>query len=42
MKIYVAGHRGMIGSAIELIEIQSGSYLGQDDIARFDDKYERA
>ncbi len=28
--------------AIELIEIQSGSYLGEDDIVRFDDKYGRA
>jgi mannose-1-phosphate guanylyltransferase/mannose-6-phosphate isomerase len=27
---------------IELIEIQSGSYLGEDDIVRFDDKYGRA
>jgi len=27
--------------AIELIEIQSGSYLGEDDIVRFDDKYGR-
>jgi mannose-1-phosphate guanylyltransferase/mannose-6-phosphate isomerase len=26
---------------IELIEIQSGSYLGEDDIVRFDDKYGR-
>jgi mannose-1-phosphate guanylyltransferase/mannose-6-phosphate isomerase len=28
--------------AIQLIEIQSGSYLGEDDIVRFDDKYGRA
>lgn len=26
---------------LELIEIQSGSYLGEDDIIRFDDKYGR-
>ena len=28
--------------AIELIEVQSGGYLGEDDIVRFDDKYGRA
>jgi mannose-1-phosphate guanylyltransferase/mannose-6-phosphate isomerase len=28
--------------ALELIEVQSGSYLGEDDIVRFDDKYGRA
>ena len=27
---------------LELIEIQSGSYLGEDDIVRFEDKYGRA
>ncbi|WP_250462451.1 mannose-1-phosphate guanylyltransferase/mannose-6-phosphate isomerase [Microbulbifer litoralis] len=27
---------------IELIEVQSGSYLGEDDIVRFDDKYGRS
>ena len=26
---------------LELIEVQSGSYLGEDDIVRFDDEYER-
>jgi mannose-1-phosphate guanylyltransferase/mannose-6-phosphate isomerase len=26
---------------LELIEVQSGSYLGEDDILRFDDKYGR-
>jgi len=26
---------------LEIIEIQSGSYLGEDDIVRFDDKYDR-
>jgi hypothetical protein len=24
-----------------MIEVQSGSYLGEDDIVRFDDKYGR-
>jgi mannose-1-phosphate guanylyltransferase/mannose-6-phosphate isomerase len=28
-------------TALELIEIQSGSYLGEDDIVRFDDNYGR-
>jgi mannose-1-phosphate guanylyltransferase/mannose-6-phosphate isomerase len=28
--------------ACELIEVQSGSYLGEDDIVRFEDKYNRA
>jgi len=27
---------------LEIIEVQSGSYLGEDDIARFEDKYNRA
>jgi mannose-6-phosphate isomerase-like protein (cupin superfamily) len=26
---------------LELIEVQSGSYLGEDDIVRLDDKYGR-
>ncbi|MCW5649320.1 MAG: mannose-1-phosphate guanylyltransferase/mannose-6-phosphate isomerase [Ramlibacter sp.] len=28
-------------SALEIIEIQSGAYLGEDDIVRFEDKYGR-
>jgi mannose-1-phosphate guanylyltransferase/mannose-6-phosphate isomerase len=28
--------------ALELIEVQSGTYLGEDDIERFDDKYGRS
>jgi mannose-6-phosphate isomerase-like protein (cupin superfamily) len=27
---------------LELIEVQSGSYLGEDDIVRFEDTYGRA
>lgn len=27
--------------ALEMIEVQSGSYLGEDDIVRFDDTYGR-
>jgi mannose-1-phosphate guanylyltransferase/mannose-6-phosphate isomerase len=27
---------------LEMIEVQSGSYLGEDDIERFDDHYGRA
>ena len=27
---------------LELIEVQSGSYLGEDDIVRFDDIYGRS
>jgi mannose-6-phosphate isomerase-like protein (cupin superfamily) len=26
---------------LEVIEIQSGSYLGEDDIVRFEDVYDR-
>jgi mannose-1-phosphate guanylyltransferase / mannose-6-phosphate isomerase len=26
---------------LEVIEVQSGSYLGEDDIVRFEDKYDR-
>jgi mannose-1-phosphate guanylyltransferase/mannose-1-phosphate guanylyltransferase/mannose-6-phosphate isomerase len=28
-------------SELHLIEVQSGSYLGEDDIERFDDDYKR-
>jgi mannose-6-phosphate isomerase-like protein (cupin superfamily) len=27
--------------ALHLIEVQSGSYLGEDDIVRFEDVYKR-
>ena len=27
---------------LELIEVQSGAYLGEDDIIRFEDRYNRA
>ena len=27
--------------SLELIEVQSGPYLGEDDITRFDDAYSR-
>ena len=27
---------------LELIEVQSGAYLGEDDIVRFEDRYGRA
>ncbi|MEC8427398.1 MAG: hypothetical protein VXZ35_03155, partial [Pseudomonadota bacterium] len=27
---------------LEIIEVQSGSYLGEDDIQRFDDTYGRS
>jgi mannose-1-phosphate guanylyltransferase/mannose-6-phosphate isomerase len=40
-----AGHKHRVENAgvIELvmIEVQSGEYLGEDDIVRFDDKYGR-
>ena len=29
------------GDPLEVIEVQSGSYLGEDDIVRFDDVYGR-
>lgn len=29
------------GWSLVMIEVQSGAYLGQDDIVRFDDKYGR-
>jgi mannose-1-phosphate guanylyltransferase len=28
--------------AVELIEVQSGAYLGEDDIVRFEDRYGRS
>jgi mannose-1-phosphate guanylyltransferase/mannose-6-phosphate isomerase len=40
------GHIHRLGNPgsepLEIIEIQSGSYLGEDDIVRFDDAYGRA
>jgi mannose-6-phosphate isomerase-like protein (cupin superfamily) len=33
------GNPGVI--PLELIEVQNGSYLGEDDIVRFDDVYGR-
>jgi mannose-6-phosphate isomerase-like protein (cupin superfamily) len=27
--------------ALEMVEVQSGAYLGEDDIVRFEDKYRR-
>jgi mannose-1-phosphate guanylyltransferase/mannose-6-phosphate isomerase len=30
------------GSPLEIIEVQSGSYLGEDDIVRFEDNYGRS
>ena len=29
------------GVPLEIIEVQSGSYLGEDDIVRFEDRYNR-
>jgi len=26
---------------LEMVEVQSGSYIGEDDIERFDDRYRR-
>lgn len=40
------GHKHRLANpgkvALEIIEVQSGSYLGEDDIVRFDDSYGRA
>jgi len=30
-----------IGGITELIEVQAGTYFGEGDIVRFEDKYER-
>ena len=41
-----AGHRHRLSNATDgplvMIEVQSGHYLGEDDIVRFDDRYGRA
>src|SRR5690606_18377458 len=34
--------QNLTNEAMELIEVQTGSYLGEDDIVRFDDVYGRA
>ena len=39
-QIHALENPGVIN--LELIEVQSGSYLGEDDIVRFEDKYGRA
>lgn len=33
--------QNLTGQALEIIEVQSGEYLGEDDIERFDDNYGR-
>lgn len=39
-----ARHRleSLDGNAVEIIEVQFGDYLGEDDIVRYDDIYQRA
>ncbi len=39
-EIHALENPGLV--ALELIEVQSGSYLGEDDIIRFEDKYGRS
>jgi mannose-1-phosphate guanylyltransferase/mannose-6-phosphate isomerase len=39
-EVHRLANRGVI--PLEIIEVQSGSYLGEDDIVRFDDHYGRA
>ncbi len=39
-QVHALENPGMVD--LELIEVQSGSYLGEDDIVRFEDKYGRA
>ena len=43
--IYSDRHQTLVenpgASPLEIIEIQSGSYLGEDDIVRFEDRYGR-
>jgi mannose-6-phosphate isomerase-like protein (cupin superfamily) len=36
-KMHILENPGKI--PLELIEVQSGTYLGEDDIVRFEDKY---
>ena len=38
--VHRVGNRGKID--LEIIEVQTGTYLGEDDIVRFDDEYGRA
>ena len=39
--ILIPGGKNFRLTAIDLIEIQSGSYVGEDDIVRFEDVYGR-
>ena len=43
MKVFIVKHRLSNPTKLPLIliEVQSGSYLGEDDIKRFEDKYHR-
>ena len=47
MKLLISGGAGYIGSYMVRYaqerghEVQSGSYLGEDDIVRFEDRYGR-
>ena len=41
LKGYLAYKEGEEKKPLILIEVQSGSYLGEDDIIRFDDNYGR-
>lgn len=35
-------HRASSGSGMTFVEVQTGDYLGEDDIVRIEDKYDRA
>jgi mannose-1-phosphate guanylyltransferase len=37
--LYLSGLENKTNERIEIIEVQSGTYLGEDDIVRFEDIY---
>jgi len=41
-EVHRLANPGTIPLEIKIIEVQSGSYLGEDDIVRFEDTYGRA
>ncbi len=41
-KVFTLTENKSTDTPLEIIEVQSGSYLGEDDIVRFEDTYGRA
>jgi mannose-6-phosphate isomerase-like protein (cupin superfamily) len=42
MEVFLLSEENPVNIPMEIIEVQSGSYLEEDDILRFEDRYGRA